>query len=334
MDDFGDDPDDLAEWGLHCFCLGARSTPHHVVKMDDNGRLLFRARLGVSRTELRHYGIDPSDSQIALLRAYHLIAVEGDRLATTFPVLGSDETAGLRTRMAGLAEAVASEIAVDVSGLADVLAGQGLAGCVYGVLFGYVIDGLIWDRLRSDGLLPSGELSVERPYWNGAFWAVYPPREGAMGTNEIEESGVRLTMVWTDETVRSLNRLADAPALRSALRVVSRGSLPRAALAVEGGEMWTLVDDEGRPTIPIIRRRDSDPVHGIGLRIAEKVVSALLRDLPEAGVVASAHELIWSLMDALEAAGMVRRPGTFDDPAAGLDSLGVQMFLSVDGTEV
>ncbi|WP_143254034.1 hypothetical protein [Amycolatopsis keratiniphila] len=320
MDDFGADPDDLAVWGLHCFCLGARSTPHHVVKMDDNGRLLFRARQGVTRTELRQHGIDPLDSQIALLRAYHLIAVEGERLVTTFPVLGSQETAGLRIRMAELAEVVAAEIATDVSALADVLTGEGLARSVYGVLFGYVIDGLIWDRLRSDGLLPSGELSVERPYWNGAFWAVYPPREGAMGTNEIEEAGVRLTMVWTDETVRALNRLAEAPALRSALRAVSRGSLPREAL----------VDDEGKLTIPVIRRRESDPVHRIGLRIAGKIVSALLRDLPQAGVVVAAHELIWSVVDALEMAGMVRRPGTFDGPG----SLAAQMFLSTDGAEV
>ncbi|RSN24546.1 hypothetical protein DMC61_30570 [Amycolatopsis sp. WAC 04169] len=330
MDDFGDDPDDLAEWGLHCFCLGARSTPHHVVKMDDNGRLLFRARLGVTRTELRQHGIDPLDSQIALLRAYHLIAVEGERLETTFPVLGSEETAGLRIRMAELAEVVAAEIATDVTALADVLIDQGLARFTYGVLFGYVIDGLIWDRLRSDGLLPSGELSVERPYWNGAFWAVYPPREGAMGTNEIKEAGVKLTMVWTDETVRALNRLAEAPALRSALRAVSRGSLPREALVVDGGEVWTLFDDEGRPTIPVIRRQDSDPVHKSGLRIAGKIVSALVRDLPQASVVVAAHELIWSVVDALEMAGMVRRPGTFDGPG----SLVAQMFLSVDGAEV
>ncbi|MEU3766420.1 hypothetical protein AB0E55_15295 [Amycolatopsis keratiniphila] len=330
MDDFGDDPDDLAEWGLHCFCLGARSTPHHVVKMDDNGRLLFRARLGVTRTELRQHGIDPLDSQIALLRAYHLIAVEGERLETTFPVLGSEETAGLRIRMAELAEVVAAEVATDVTALADVLTDQGLTRSVYAVLFGYVIDGLIWDRLRSDGLLPSGELSVERPYWNGAFWAVYPPREGAMGTNEIEEAGVRLTMVWTDETVRALNRLAEAPALRSALRAVSRGSLPREALVADGGEVWTLFDDERRPTIPVIRRRDSDPVHKIGLRIAEKIVSALVRELPQASVVVAAHELIWSVVDALEMAGMVRRPGTFD----GSGSLAAQMFLSVDGAEV
>ncbi|WP_125795948.1 hypothetical protein [Amycolatopsis sp. WAC 01376] len=65
MDDFGDDPDDLAKWGLHCFCLGARSTPHHIVRMDDNGRLLFRARLGVSRTELRERSAGHSDRAVA-----------------------------------------------------------------------------------------------------------------------------------------------------------------------------------------------------------------------------------------------------------------------------
>ncbi|GAB3744985.1 hypothetical protein GCM10027598_80620 [Amycolatopsis oliviviridis] len=320
MDDFGDDPDDLAKWGLHCFCLGARSTPHHVVKMDDNGRLLFRARLGVSRAELWEQGIDPLDSQIALLRAYDLVSVEGDRLMTTFPVLGSEETAALRARMAGLAEAIVPAIEAEVSTLAGVLADQGLAHCAYGVFFGYVIDGLVWDRLMEEGLLPVTKLSVERPYWNGAFWAVYPPRAGAMGTNEVREAGVRLTMVWTDSTVNALNRLADDPALWSALRVVSHGDLPRESL-------WS--DDRGRSRIPIIRRQDGDPVHEIGLRIAAEVVSALLRNLPEAGVVVAAHELIWNLMDALEATGVVRRPSSFDDPEAAPESLRAQTFLSV-----
>ncbi|WP_340682023.1 hypothetical protein LCL61_25300 [Amycolatopsis coloradensis] len=332
MDHLDDDPDDLAKWGLHCFCLGARSTPHHVVKMDDNGRLLFRARLGVSRTELRHQGIDPLDSQIALLRAYHLIAVEGDRLVTTFPVLGSQETAALRARMAGLADVIAPEIAADVSAFSDVLAGRGLAHCVYGVLFGYVIDGLVWDCLRSDGLLPAGELSVERPYWNGAFWAVYPPREGAMGTNEIKEAGVGLTMVWTDPTVESLNRLVESPALRPALRAVGRGDLPRATFMAGEGHTWTLTVDGAWPTIPLIRRRESDPVHAIGLRIAAKVVSVLLRDMLKPGVVVAAHELIWNLMEALEAAGIIRRPAVFGGSQATPGALAAQMFLVVDGS--
>ncbi|MFE6612583.1 hypothetical protein [Amycolatopsis sp. NPDC057786] len=330
MDRLDDDPDDLAKWGLHCFCLGARSTPHHVVKMDDNGRLLYRARLGVSRTELRHQGIDPLDSQIALLRAYHLLAVEDDRLVTTFPVLGSRETAALRARMAALADVVAPEIAADVSAFTGVLAGRGLVHCAYGVLFGYVIDGLVWDLLRSDGLLPSGELSAERPYWNGAFWAVYPPREGAIGTNEVKEAGAGLTMVWTDPTVEALNRLTESPALRPALRAAGRGDLPRATLVADEGHAWTVVGDGAWPTIPLIRRREADPIHAIGHRIAAKVVSGLQRDMPTAGVVVAAHELIWDLMDALEAAGIVRRPAVFGDSQAPVNALGAQMFLVVD----
>ncbi len=334
MYDYGDDPDDLAKLGLHCFCLGARSTPHHVVRMDDNGRLLFRARMGVSRTELRELGFEPLDSQIALLQAYRLISVEGDRLVTTFPVLGSKETAGLRARTARLAAAIVPGIANDVSALTDVLAGQGLAHCAYGVLFGYVIDGLVWDRLRVDGLLPSTELSIEHPYWNGVFWAVHPPREGAMGTNEVEEAGVRLTMVWTEPTVRALNRLAEAESLRRSLRTVSRGDLPCESVVTEDGQEWTLVDDNGRPTIPIIGRRDADPVHEIGLRIAEKIVSALPRDLREVGVVVATHESIWDLMSALEVADFIRRPRVFGDSKATPGSRGAQMFLSVEGAGI
>ena len=50
-------PDDLAAWSLHCFCITARRTPHGVVRLDRNGRLLHAARHGISRGALREQGL-------------------------------------------------------------------------------------------------------------------------------------------------------------------------------------------------------------------------------------------------------------------------------------
>ncbi|QFU92075.1 hypothetical protein [Amycolatopsis sp. YIM 10] len=317
--------DDLSKWGLYCFCLGARSTPHHVVEMDDNGRVLFHAREGTTRAELREHGIEPLESQLALLRAYGLLTVEGDRLTTAFPVLGPAEMESLRARVKPLAEKIVPEILADVSAIVDSLASA------YGVLFGYVIDGLLWDRFRAVAALPGTELTLDRPYWNGAFWASYPPRAGATGTNEVAGAGAALTMVWTDPTVRALNRLADAPALRSAL---DRGELPLGPVTTSAGEEWRLTGDDGEPAIPVIRRED--PVHEHGSRVADAIASALLRELPafgpqwgEATLLIVAHELIWDLMAMLEAAGVVDRPVTFDDPAATPDALRAHLFVTV-----
>ncbi|OQO92309.1 hypothetical protein B1813_08805 [Saccharomonospora piscinae] len=337
-----DPPDDLAHWGLHCFCLGARSTPHRVVRMDDNGRVLYYARTGTTRAELCEHGIRPTDSALALLRAYGLVTVDGDRISTAFPILGPEAMGTLRGRTAELAESLVPRILTDLDAITAALSLRGWARCAYGVVFGYVVDGLLWDRLRQAGALPSTELSVERPFWNGAFWAMHPPRTGVAGTNEVAQPGAAMTMVWTDATLRNLTSLGRSPALPAALHAVARGDTPVGQLVTEDGHEWHLVDEDGAPTVPIIHRSASDPVHSNGLRIAQTIGDAVVgrsSDIaprlvvehgPGVALLVVAHELIWDVMAALVEAGALRRPEVMDDPRATPDALTAQLLVHVD----
>jgi hypothetical protein len=341
-DDHTAEPDDLSKWGLHCFCLGARSTPHRIVAMDDNGRILYHARHGINRTEMSARGIAPLDSQIALLSRYGLLTEKDDRFVTSFPVLGSAETGALRPRLRELADALVPSIASDVSTIGSYLSSQRLAHCAYAVIFGYVIDGLLWELLKAAGVLPATELSVERPYWNGAFWTIHPPRAGVAGTNEVSGKKATLTMVWTRPTLGALNALAGSRSLRSALDAIAGGGTFGEPIVAEDGVEWRFTDDSGEPVIPVIRRRTGDPIHDHGLRIAEPVASMLCDDLVdqfvgsigganrEATLLVVAHELIWDLMDALQAAGILGRPRVLDDPRATPQALSAQIFVRID----
>jgi hypothetical protein len=44
----------LADFDLICFCNSRVSTPHFVVRMDDNGAILYTARAGATRGRVRH----------------------------------------------------------------------------------------------------------------------------------------------------------------------------------------------------------------------------------------------------------------------------------------
>jgi hypothetical protein len=66
-------PDDLGQWGLHCFCLTARHTPQRVIRMDGNARVLSHAVGGATLGELRASGLTVTDSQVLLPRTYGLI---------------------------------------------------------------------------------------------------------------------------------------------------------------------------------------------------------------------------------------------------------------------
>ncbi|WP_133884168.1 hypothetical protein [Glycomyces sp. NRRL B-16210] len=312
-----DVPADLAEWGLHAFALGARSTPHSVVAMDDNGALLYHARQGITLGRLEAHGITASQSQLALLQAYGLVTVDGDRITTAFPVVGPEVLGPLRPRVRQLAADLVPRISGAVAAISAELRRRGHAGHDYTVVFGHAVDGLLWDRLRAHGLAPTTELSIDRPYWNGAFWAIYPPITDSAGVNELSGTEATLIMVWTDATNKALWDLARS----------------------EAGQ--ALVNDPTVQTdVPVLAADESDALHRHSMSIADTLAQALRTDrqaqelleaIPDAnpheGVLILAHELIWEIMEALVAAGNLRPPPGMRDQDPASHALSEQLLL-------
>src|SRR3954447_23386954 len=80
-------PADLNQFGLICFCNSRVATPHFIIPLDDNGRVLFLARNGATREQLAQAGAPISASQIQLLKDWELLAEKDKVLKTAFPVL-------------------------------------------------------------------------------------------------------------------------------------------------------------------------------------------------------------------------------------------------------
>jgi hypothetical protein len=284
-------PEDLALWGLHGFCLGARVPPTRVIRMDDNGRLLWRAQHGASRAEL-----GGTDSQIALLAAFGLIEDRGGDWHSTVPLL---EMASLRARMAGLAQDLAGPVAAGLAGLTDLLSARGCAASAPAVLFGHGLDGRLWDVLRGRGLLPDTTLTLDHPFWRGAVWAVWPPVPKAAGLNVLAPAGapLRLCMVWTEATLAGLRALAAQQATGQALLA---------------GAAEVLVLPGGR--VPVLRAGDAADIIALDLahQIADRFLDAetsMAAQLPaemaaDLRRVALGHELIWQLAGRLGLAGL------------------------------
>jgi hypothetical protein len=88
-----------------------------------------------------------------------------------------------------------------------------------------------------------------------------------------------------------------------------------------------LFDEEGQFTIPVIVEEDANPLYRSSRAIAEEVVASVsqlldltalvadfgFRDEQQALVVAY-HELMWDVMDRLEAEGRVHKPAAFAEP--------------------
>jgi hypothetical protein len=280
---------------------------------------LYAAREGLDRQELRARGLAPSDDQIATLVDFGLLKILDGRLRTTFPMLDHADTTLLRRRLLPVGEALAARLTPQVRDLVGELGHQGLGGSSYAVVFGHALDGLLWHHLDATGALPDTALSADRPWWNGAFWAVYPPRDDAAGTNFVDCGRATLVMVWTGATLDRLEALAAAPGLRPAvLDLLSDDAGADAGGVVDGtGRSWRLRQPDGRPAVPVLGvdgRADR-----IADRLAEQLATALAgSEVASAGALVAAdaavatvivaHELIWQITEALIASGAVTPP--------------------------
>lgn len=336
-------PDDVSQWGLHCYCIQAVATPQRIIRMDDNGKILSRARAGATVRQLRAEGLRASDSQLTLLQMFGLLSKEGAALQTTIPLLGPQTILAARARAARLAGKLTPVLASSVQAIRKELGRRGLFDSEYAVVFGYSLDTLLWEQLEHLASLPPTALTVQQPLWRGAFWAIYPERSGAAGTNEVVQGNVRLTTVWTDPVAERLRQFARAPSTMAALVAIERSASSAEMAGLETARLGEDTASNGRLLVPVIRAKTSDPLHAPSTQIASVIARALLstddgRELiqmvPNAthdqALVIVAHELIWEVADALVTAQVLTYP-TALRPAANTTPLAPLLLVRVAG---
>jgi hypothetical protein len=305
--------EDISKWGIVCFCLHSKSTPQHIIKADDNGRLLYFARNGATKAQLRRQGLRVPDSQLKSLQYWSLLNRRGERYQTTFPILGPERMAALRPRIKALAKAIGPSLVSDAKSLKAVLDRQGYPRSHYAIVFSYVLDGLVWNELRRTHEFPSSYPTDAHPEWNGALWAFAPERPGVEGTNEIGSGNFALQSLWNERVLEALKSAAPATQIEPWLSDVAGGK-------TSAGASSLLVGDKGRLLVPLIHSSASDPIHGIGFSMARKVAEALNRPSgrqlwssipgasPDVGLLIVTHELMWDIIEQLDASGVVVRP--------------------------
>lgn len=335
-------PDDLAAWSLHCFCIDARRTPQALLRLDTNGRLLHAARHGIDRAALRERGLLLAESQLLLLRDAGLVAVDGERVQTAFPILEAETIEPIRAALRDEAVRLAGGWGGEIAAIQRLLADRNFRGHAFAIVFGHVLDGMLWTLLRYRRAVPDTTLTLEQPHWRGAFWALWPPRRVPAGTNELRTEAARLVTTWTPATARAFDAIAADP-------LIADGVLAAGRRVVRGAAEIQVAQLQGSTPelawrVPAIRTGVDGPLAQAGGRMVLAVEAALgsVADagaaLAAAGVadrrvatVILAHELIWEIGEALVGAGSLELPAVavgVPSPVAGLADL---MFVAVDG---
>jgi hypothetical protein len=226
-------------------------------------------------------------------------------------------------------QVVASEITTHISPelqtIAKELERRNLAESIYSVLFSYVLDGLTWDQLRARKAIPTMEVTAQHPFWDGTFWATYPKRDGAPGTNSTGEDGITFLMTWTNAVLKQVVALENAPDLTATVAKAANGDCRGLQVEDKLHGRWELGRSDGSCRIPVVREDADDPMYTAGERIADKLVTAVLdkdvRSLlapatAEQAHLIEAHELMWEVLDALIAKGVVRQPAVLRSGSA------------------
>lgn len=224
--------------------------------------------------------------------------------------------------------ALSSQLEPDIRKLVALLDHGGRKRNAYTILFSYILDDLVWDKLSDRKRIGPRKLTAEVPLWAGELWAVYPPRSFSMGTNSVSDKGISLKVNWTERAIPKMGPfVAD---IKTFLRMfddyVEKGRVEDGdAVRVFGP--FALFDGTGHFTVPIITAKHGDPLYdlsdGIAQRVAQELPALLdlgalskqfgFRDSKQALVIAY-HEVMWDLMDHLEGEGIVQKPAAFADP--------------------
>jgi len=333
-------------YDFHQYIQISGPSPLDVINLDTNAQLVTACVEPSTKEDLRALGILLCESQIEVLRAWRLIEESEEGLVTAFPMLDAPEAALLRAKSAAAAAELAEKAGSCVERLTAALEPHGRRESTYTIVFSYVLDGLVWERFRDSGVLEERAVTATEPWWSGEVWAVYPPRAFSMGTNTISDAGVSLSINWTEDAIpimlpfvtdwRNFGQMFDD--------YVASGRVTDAE-AYETFAPYGLFDETGTFVIPVLTEERGDAIFEACSALADLVADSIpgLVDLDElasrldlAGeeqtIVVVYHEIMWDLMDRLEAKGFVSKPVALADPGSAAPSdIGSLAFVTRRG---
>lgn len=325
-------PPNLADWDLICFCTFTRGAPHKIIRADNNGQILFLARNGITREGLKAAGVPVLESQIQVLEDWRLLSHDGEQLKTNIPVLGPEETGQLRTALQRKAKALAPTLAPGMQHFLAALKQQGYSDNAFSIVFSYLLDGIVWDRFREQNALPAMQVTAEKPFWDGSFWAMYPKRD-APGTNTMGGERWSLAVTWRGPVLATISPLNNSNVMDPFLNSLGTSNAMTDEKTRRELTRLGIIAADGKLRVPVIHEKQDDSVYGAALSLSREIATYMLEarksmDLrglthtPDEGqaLLIAYHEFMWELLACFEQAGWVTEPavlsqGVGDDPA-------------------
>ena len=312
------------------FC--AYQTFHPSKYLTDNNWDILCAFVEPGRTEkLDSLGIPHNKSQLRLLEVGDLISSDNGVYSTIMPIFGRKETQVIRKQSKEFSDSIFPAIEPGIKQLITDLEKAGYAKQTYSLIFSYLLDTYIWDDER----LPSSKNCEDHGTWSGAYWAMYEPRSHVkIGTNGVGS----VYQNWTDDLgywLKTSTLVAFAKEVNKTQgRIIENKELIN---AIDG---WGLTDKDGNILIPIMHVVNNDNIDvlckGITTQLSEAVKSYCHTWSAEhnissekLGQIIFYHEVMWDLLDILQAKGMITMPPILQGEKVGKEHFGDICFIVI-----
>jgi hypothetical protein len=323
-------PSDIEKYEFLEFSGGqAVFDPEDVVRADNNWELLLACKKPRTRENLNKMGISCTESQIMLLQAMGFIDIDDkdaqpESIQTTLSILGYTKKQALIQKVRKMAYEFAGEIEEDIHVLMDILKKTGHRERAFSIFFSFIVDGIAWFPFRSQAYVSEFELTLEKPLYDGIYWAYYPKREFRCGTNIALGNDLYVLLNWSDDAREKIQKVFNWTNLNQIHSdLLEQGRIVHAELR-QALEPYGIVDAEGNLTVLTIEMNDDDPIFQNCQTLAAKVVQFIgakmdLKELweefgftnAETAFVVTYHEWMWELMMLLAEKGIVEIPFAF-----------------------
>jgi 5'-nucleotidase len=292
--------------------------PAQIVRMDNNGEILFTCVVPKTVEQLKSTGIHFHHSQIELLLDWNLLDYnrKNKSYRTAIHVYGKGKSAAIRQQVRSSAERMANTLKKDLVDLRVHLESKGKEKSMFAILYAYVLHSYAMGELGEE-IYRKPQLSEEHPFWNGIAWAIYPIRKfpAAVTLFPVEGSQIfflsaagvpRLDFNKTRafaEDIAADNKVDD-PEQRKSLRELG------------------LLDDQGRITMPVIQSSWAKKLEGmaktvyaqtIELAESEEMKNSLGMESRAQAAMFLHYEIRYAFLDLLLKQGTIVAPVDFEN---------------------
>jgi hypothetical protein len=290
--------------------------PVQIVRMDNNGEILFACVNAKTIEQLKSIGIKFRQSQLELLIDWNLL--EYDRknktYRTTIHVYGAEKAAAIRQQVKTAVKQLANTLKSDLDSLKTYLDRIDRRKNMFAILYAYVFHTYAMGQFGKE-IYREPQLSAEHPFWNGFAWAIYPVRKFPTGVTYMPVEGNKFFFVSAAGVPR-----IDFRQITAFVKDVAIDNKLNDPVLMKSLASFGLIDKKGILTIPIFEREWSTTLENMAKKVYVKTIELVdspeLKDMLGMATQAQAamflhYEIRYAFLDYLLEQEMIEAPVDF-----------------------